>query len=45
MLSGKIMITHLKTGLTKRHSIDILNEMNKYFPKPYEPSDGNVKLN
>ena len=39
MLSGKIMITHLKAGLTKRHSIYMLNEMNKYFPKSYEPLD------
>ena len=39
MLSGKIMITHLKAGLTKRHNIYMLNEMNKYFPKPYEPLD------
>ena len=40
MLNGKIIITHLIVGLTKKS----LYKMSKYFPKPYEPFGGDINV-
>ena len=45
MISGKVMIIHLISGLIKkRHSIDILYKMIQFFAKKYGRNGGNVKL-
>ena len=41
MLNGKVMITHLIVGLTKK----ILCKMSQYFPKPHEPFGGDINVN
>ena len=37
MLNEKAMINHLIAGL-------ILNKISQYFPKPYEPFGGDIKV-
>ena len=49
MSNGKVMIIHLITGLIKRVSVILLNEiplykMSQYFPKPYEPFVGDMDV-
>ena len=49
MSNGKVMIIHLIAGLIKKIQCDSIGcnciKMSQYFPKPYEPFDGdsNVK--
>ena len=40
MLNGKVVTFFLTVGLIKK----ILYKMSQYFPKPYEPFGGNVKV-
>ena len=40
MQDGKAMIIYLIVGLTKR----TLYKMSQYFPKPYEPSGGEINI-
>ena len=40
MLNGKVMIIHLIVVLIKK----ILFKMSQYFPKPYEPFEGDINV-
>ena len=40
MSNGKVIIIHFVVGLLKR----TLHKMSKYFPKPYEPFGGDIKV-
>ena len=40
MSNGKVRIVHLIVGLTKK----ALYKMSQYFPKPYKPFGGNIKI-
>ena len=40
MSNGKVMIIHLIAGLIKK----TLYKMSQYFPKPYEPFDGDINV-
>ena len=47
MSNGKVMIIHLISGLIKKIWYNIIvQKLNQYFPKPYEPygGDTNVKV-
>ena len=41
MLSGKVMVIHLTVGSIKKM---LLYKMSQYFPRPHDPSGGNIKV-